>query len=677
MKIFLSTCIILLSSLSLWASDICQAFNTPLQTRTESSTINFSPNGGASYLYGNTNTSLDTSVVVNRQVGWWPFASYDDTCKEMKGISDAPCVASKNLGKSINLEDLRFVKKHNRVDTVATTNKAIYNNYGQGLTSKDVLKLDSYDTIESGWYPDLQMNIEVSNTLHVNHLSTPSSNSILNFQATSNYDVFIDTLNLNNKTTTKFDSSLQTLKINTLSMNIENKLNIEALKEVSIGSLKINPNSSLLIKTPKLVIDSFKESASSTPNTISLIADSIDITTLNLADNTILNISPYLQSEVTVTIGNVKTGSRTQLKLFAGNYHISSLFTNGSSGKAAINTDGLVTMLIGSDLTLLSGNSLNFSKDAKDLLLLVKGNVNLQSNTKTAATIYAQGDINLQSGATLKGALSAKSRINLYHNAKVYADVCSGSSTGVDIASLNIKVEKNEIKEQTTTSLQVNATYSDGSIKDITENISWSIQDNSIVSIDNNILKALKEGTTTLSATVDNTTSNTVTITVYKEINGYKLPPEPDETLNNSTLLGIDSNNNGVRDDVEIYIIKKYANETKFPKTKTAIELQTAWASQKILEIPTIESDKYLTESIACRSYWFDKQTVGMSGFEAGKYRSTFKIYTPEFMDKMYNTRERIEQKFSFNEALSGNILKGSEKEGIDNCRTNIDKLGE
>ena len=33
-------------------------------------------------------------------------------------------------------------------------------------------------------------------------------------------------------------------------------------------------------------------------------------------------------------------------------------------------------------------------------------------------------------------------------------------------------------------------------------------------------------------------------------VNGYLLPPEPDEQLNNATLLGIDSNDNGVRDDV-------------------------------------------------------------------------------------------------------------------------------
>ena len=45
---------------------------------------------------------------------------------------------------------------------------------------------------------------------------------------------------------------------------------------------------------------------------------------------------------------------------------------------------------------------------------------------------------------------------------------------------------------------------------------------------------------------------------VPEVINGYKLPPEPDETLNNSTLLGIDINEDGVRDDIERKIIQKY-----------------------------------------------------------------------------------------------------------------------
>ena len=69
-------------------------------------------------------------------------------------------------------------------------------------------------------------------------------------------------------------------------------------------------------------------------------------------------------------------------------------------------------------------------------------------------------------------------------------------------------------------------------------------------------------------------------------INGYQLPPEPDTVINNSTLLGIDSNNNGVRDDVERLIISEEAKHPHFPKTHTALSLQYAWAWQKIMVAP-------------------------------------------------------------------------------------------
>ncbi|MDB5225329.1 MAG: hypothetical protein JWL87_281 [Candidatus Adlerbacteria bacterium] len=41
------------------------------------------------------------------------------------------------------------------------------------------------------------------------------------------------------------------------------------------------------------------------------------------------------------------------------------------------------------------------------------------------------------------------------------------------------------------------------------------------------------------------------------------LPPEPNEAENNATLAGIDSNNNGIRDDVERAIYFKYQESAK------------------------------------------------------------------------------------------------------------------
>jgi len=168
---------------------------------------------------------------------------------------------------------------------------------------------------------------------------------------------------------------------------------------------------------------------------------------------------------------------------------------------------------------------------------------------------------------------------------------------------------------------------------------------------------------------------------VPEVINGFKLPPEPDEKKNNETLLGIDFNDNGIRDDVERWIITHYAQDPKYPKTKTAIALQYAWASQRILENPTMESKKYLDDALDCQYYWEWKEmkenTQGFSKFEQGKYYSELSFLTnPVIKDKIYNTRVRIEQKFRFNAALSGNIFNGR-KESIGNCQTNIDELGE
>jgi len=177
-------------------------------------------------------------------------------------------------------------------------------------------------------------------------------------------------------------------------------------------------------------------------------------------------------------------------------------------------------------------------------------------------------------------------------------------------------------------------------------------------------------------------------------VNGYILPPEPDETLNNSTLLGIDSNDNGVRDDVEIYVIKRYAKDPDFPKTKTALAMQYAWSSQKILDNPTMESNEFEDNALACQYYWFDRKQkditqriieLGETDFNASiqeslkarKWRSKHGVFGDiDIKDKVYNTRERIEQSFNYNRALSGNILK-SPTNTLDKCQINISELGE
>ncbi len=63
------------------------------------------------------------------------------------------------------------------------------------------------------------------------------------------------------------------------------------------------------------------------------------------------------------------------------------------------------------------------------------------------------------------------------------------------------------------------------------------------------------------------------------DVDGSNLPPEPDPKKVNATIAGIDANENGIRDDVELAIFKKYPNNKKV----RAAALQYAHALQSRL----------------------------------------------------------------------------------------------
>lgn len=66
---------------------------------------------------------------------------------------------------------------------------------------------------------------------------------------------------------------------------------------------------------------------------------------------------------------------------------------------------------------------------------------------------------------------------------------------------------------------------------------------------------------------------------------GINLPPDPGEA-GNRTVIGIDSNGNGIRDDVEVAIFREYPNSAK---TRAAL-LQYAVVGQMILSQPFVNT---------------------------------------------------------------------------------------
>jgi hypothetical protein len=245
------------------------------------------------------------------------------------------------------------------------------------------------------------------------------------------------------------------------------------------------------------------------------------------------------------------------------------------------------------------------------------------------------------------------------------------------IKTLTVSILQTSLNKDENTSITVMATYTDGTSKDMTEQVEWVMTPKDVVKVTEKTLIAKKDVQTKIKAKIGTVESNVVGMTITWVVNGHTLPPEPDPKINNATLLGIDVNDNGVRDDVERYIIIEEAKNPNFPKTQTAISLQYARAWQKMIETPTIEVREYIEEASACQEYFINKYTKGMGFQDYLKWQKEHSSRLGvELEDKIFNTRERIMERFKFNEACSGHIFNGRKIE-LDACQTNIDVLVE
>jgi len=135
------------------------------------------------------------------------------------------------------------------------------------------------------------------------------------------------------------------------------------------------------------------------------------------------------------------------------------------------------------------------------------------------------------------------------------------SVADVHPTSLKIVSQPVEVQEGMSTGLGVAVVYADGSERSVQNDVSWISADTTVLGIETNAnATGIKEGETKVVAEYKGLTVETNAL-VYLEINGHRLPFEPDPTLNNATLLGIDANSNGVRDDVERWIYMTYKDK--------------------------------------------------------------------------------------------------------------------
>ena len=156
------------------------------------------------------------------------------------------------------------------------------------------------------------------------------------------------------------------------------------------------------------------------------------------------------------------------------------------------------------------------------------------------------------------------------------------------------------------------------------------------------------------SIVVENTTQTPIII------NGHILPPMPNKTLNDATLLGIDSNNNGVRDDVEIWIYQTYKDDHPI---YTDIMMQQGRANKLILERPEQARKIHdeVNKAVYCEMYYTYNAKYFNEPLLVQKH-----ITNKYFRRQIYfNTKERIDAYLQYDHLLSGGsytLLKFKER---------------
>ena len=192
-------------------------------------------------------------------------------------------------------------------------------------------------------------------------------------------------------------------------------------------------------------------------------------------------------------------------------------------------------------------------------------------------------------------------------------------------------------------------------------------------------------------------------------VDGYVLPPEPDPVVNNATLLGVDVNHNGVRDDVERWIYETYdeyvpchqelydhvmqdgstmkgAREVceKHPipyhPIVRAVAMQVARAAQIIIQEPEKAKINKTYEVLdAAQDCEISIKHLKKRIYRNKEYAVIKKASLKEgngLIEKLFNTTQRARAYAKYNYYLSGGIYSvPTDEEGLIYCDDNVKQL--
>ena len=281
----------------------------------------------------------------------------------------------------------------------------------------------------------------------------------------------------------------------------------------------------------------------------------------------------------------------------------------------------------------------------------------------------------------------------------------------VTLKSLNLTVGKTTLNKEENTTVKVMATYSDNSSKEVTDKVEWVVVPSDAVKMTNATLAALQDKATTLKAKLKGKTSNAIDLNITWVVNGHTLPPEPDPQVNNATLLGVDVNDNGVRDDVERWIYETYdeyvpchqeldyndvemidgeavpnaiqvCEEHPIPyhPIVKAVAMQVARAAQIIIQEPEKAKINKTYEVLdAAQDCEISIKHLKKRIYRNKEYAVIKKASLKEgngLIEKLFNTTQRARAYAKYNYYLSGGIYSvPTDEEGLIYCDDNVNQL--
>ena len=102
------------------------------------------------------------------------------------------------------------------------------------------------------------------------------------------------------------------------------------------------------------------------------------------------------------------------------------------------------------------------------------------------------------------------------------------------------------------------------------------------------------------SSTTPQASTPTPVAATKEIINGITVPLAPDATANVATPKGVDSNNNGIRDDIDRYIAQNFGNKGQIAMEQANKQASTLQAA--IIE-KSSEKAKAHDQTLACSTY--------------------------------------------------------------------------